>query len=690
MLRVSRGTFILIMIIFFTGVFLRMASADLRDPAYLDDEGLQYFQESDSYYNYRLTCNVLMGGHLGDAIINGLEWDLHSYYPPGVPLDYPPALPFITVFLYRLVNLFASTSLRSICMALPALIAPLAGVLVFLIVRKYQGWLPAFLAGILMVSAPLYLLRSNYGFYDTDMFNLIFPLAVLLVLAEADAVKVEGCRIILSSIAGFIMFLYSLSWSGWQITFYMTIITFFIMLIPLKSNENMGKVLRTFLPAFAVLFLFLMIFNRLEFLKFITTPFHLADLAGKTDVWYPFPDSYRNVAELQRTSPEDTLIVLSPVLILMGILGFILMNLRSRSAGWSRLMQILLSVWIVSFISLSVTGGRFLMFLMPPLSLLAGLFMGIFLDYTGGCSRGWIRLFFSIVLILMVFSQAAGLYMIVDNLKPRYDDYFEDSARWIAENTSPDAVIITEWSYGHFYASEAKRGVLYDGRLAYIETLPARELWYDGSLNPQIPSTARDYWVNLALGTSDPKLSTNIFRMLGNSGDGAYLTLENYTGDRDLSFRILKRILALDREEAGEVLMNDYGFSETEASSILNKSHPVSSREILVVVPWQMIETSSGMFRALYYPSESSPLLCRFNGTLNNAIYSVIDADHGGRATERVLNASGNLSVVRIHGREYVMERKYTDSVILKLLMGEEEEGFVLCYRNRFINVYRV
>lgn len=689
MLRGSRGTFILIMIIFFTGVFLRMANADLTDPAYLDSEGLQYFQESDSYYNYRLTCNVLMRGHPGDAIINGLEWDLHSYYPPGVPLDYPPALPFVTVFIYHMVDLFASISLRSICMVLPALIAPAAGILVFLLVRRSQDWLPAFLAGILMVSAPLYLLRTNYGFYDTDMFNLIFPLAFLLVLAEADSVKVERHRIILSSIAGFIMFTYSISWSGWQIIFYMTFITFFIMLIHMKSTD-MGKVLRTFLPAFAVLFMFLIIFNRLEFLKFITAPFHLSDLAGNTDVWYPFPDSYLNVAELQRTSPEDTLIILSPVLILMGFSGFILMNLRSRSAGWSRLMQIFISVWTVSFILLSLTGGRFLMFSVPPMSVLAGLFMGIFLDYTGSYSRGWIRPLFSIILILTVFTQVAASYMIIDNLKPRYDDCFEDSARWIAENTSPDAVIITDWSYGHFYASEAGRPVLYDGRLAYIETLPARELWYDDSLNPEIPSTARDYWVNLALGTSNPKLSTNIFRMLGNSGDDAYLTLENYTGDRDLSFRILKRILALDREEARGVLIKDYGFSETEASSILNKSHPVSSREIIVVVPWKMIGIASGMFKAIYYPSESSPVFCRFNGTLNNEIYSVIEFDPDDGVTERILNASGNLSVVSIHGREYLMDRNYTDSVILKLLMGEKEDGFIPCYRNRFINVYRV
>jgi len=353
-------------------------------------------------------------------------------------------------------------------------------------------------------------------------------------------------------------------------------------------------------------------------------------------------------------------------------------------------MQIFISVWTVSFILLSLTGGRFLMFSVPPMSVLAGLFMGIFLDYTGSYSRGWIRPLFSIILILTVFTQVAASYMIIDNLKPGYDDCFEDSARWIAENTSPDAVIITDWSYGHFYASEAGRPVLYDGRLAYIETLPARELWYDDSLNPEIPSTARDYWVNLALGTSNPKLSTNIFRMLGNSGDDAYLTLENYTGDRDLSFRILKRILALDREEARGVLIKDYGFSETEASSILNKSHPVSSREIIVVVPWKMIGIASGMFKAIYYPSESSPVFCRFNGTLNNEIYSVIEFDPDDGVTERILNASGNLSVVSIHGREYLMDRNYTDSVILKLLMGEKEDGFIPCYRNRFINVYRV
>ena len=139
--------------------------------------------------------------------------------------------------------------------------APAAGILPFFLLRqKVSGLATSIFFGDTDGISTLYLLRTNYGFYDTDMFNLIFPLAFLLVLTEADSVKVERHRIILSSIAGFIMFTYSISWSGWQIIFYMTFITFFIMLIHMKSTD-MGKVLRTFLPAFMVLFMFLIIFN---------------------------------------------------------------------------------------------------------------------------------------------------------------------------------------------------------------------------------------------------------------------------------------------------------------------------------------------------------------------------------------------------------------------------------------------
>ena len=126
---------------------------------YQDDHGLPYFYELDSYYNYRLTHNFLDHGYLGDEIIDGREWDLHSYYPPGVPLDYPPLIVYLTAFLYRVVNFFSNVPLHMISFWLPSFIAPLAGVIAYFFTRRFTNELGALAAGILTVMAPFYLLE---------------------------------------------------------------------------------------------------------------------------------------------------------------------------------------------------------------------------------------------------------------------------------------------------------------------------------------------------------------------------------------------------------------------------------------------------------------------------------------------------------------------------------------------------
>lgn len=111
----------IILVIFLIGFFLRVESTsmpgipDNEKAFYQDQNGLPYMYEIDSYYNYRLTKNYLDHGYIGDTIINGQKWDLHSYYPPGVPLDYPPLIVYITAFIYKLMNLFANVPLIVVC-----------------------------------------------------------------------------------------------------------------------------------------------------------------------------------------------------------------------------------------------------------------------------------------------------------------------------------------------------------------------------------------------------------------------------------------------------------------------------------------------------------------------------------------------------------------------------------------------
>jgi dolichyl-diphosphooligosaccharide--protein glycosyltransferase len=145
--------------------------------------------ELDSYYNYRLTNNYLDHGYLGDVIIDGREWDMHSYAPSGVPLDYPPLLIYLTAFIYKLINLFASIPLLVVCFWLSAFIAPLAGVVAYLLTRRLTNEKGAVVAGILTTLAPFYFIRTVPGWFDTDIFIILFPILVVWILWEASINK---------------------------------------------------------------------------------------------------------------------------------------------------------------------------------------------------------------------------------------------------------------------------------------------------------------------------------------------------------------------------------------------------------------------------------------------------------------------------------------------------------------------
>ena len=106
-----------VILIFAIGAFLRLGSAyvtgtPVEEKSFvLDENNLPYMYELDSYYNYRLTNNYLKHGYLGDVIIDGREWDMHSYAPSGVPLDYPPLIVYLTTFIYKFINLFTGVPL---------------------------------------------------------------------------------------------------------------------------------------------------------------------------------------------------------------------------------------------------------------------------------------------------------------------------------------------------------------------------------------------------------------------------------------------------------------------------------------------------------------------------------------------------------------------------------------------------
>ena len=575
-------TFAIIFIIFSVGFVLRVESTHLTgipsdEKAYYEDQnGLPYMYELDSYYNYRMTKDYINHGYLGDILINGKSWDLHSYFPPGRSAEYPPLIVYIATLFYSFVNLFGSTPLIVTCFWLPAFVGPLAGVVAYLFVRRFTNEYGAVAAGILTVTAPIYFFRTVPGWFDTDMFNVLFPLLIMWFITEATCTEDNKKIATFTFLASFSTFLFALAWEGWFYAFYMMIISLLIYLAVAKIRGfKTGYILKV-LGLFMFLTILFIIPTGVSDLGSLVNPVNFMSSSNQT-AW---PNVYVSVSELEQPSIEEALAGVGPAF-LGGILGLlwifrVLINKKLKKRFLSRMtwfLYSLLVIWTFIGIFSLKEGVRFLMLLVPPMVVSCGIMVGIAVDYL--CilkksekftifkrRKNLVKLIALCILLVITVPAVLNVYEDFSTLKPSANDDLWNAAVWINNNTSNDTVIISDWDYGHFLTAIADRPVSVDG----------------GSQN-----SPRVYWINRAFTTDNESLSLGIFNMIATSGDLGHITLDKYTGNTTKSVEILNNILGVNRETAETILMDSYGLNQTAAEDVLQYTHPTNPCHFVVL-----------------------------------------------------------------------------------------------------------
>lgn len=593
-------TFIIVLAIFLIGFFvrldyIRLPGVPISDKEFYEDQnGLPYMYEfGDSYYHYRLTKNFLDHGYLGDTKINGREWDMHSYYPPGVPIDYPPLIVYIAAFVYKFINLFTNVSLISICFWIPVFIGPLAGIIAFFFTRRFINQYGAMAAGIFTVTSPIYALRTLPGFFDTDMFIVLFPLLIIWLYIEALQSKNMKMQILFAGLSAFSMFVFSIAWSGWYYLFYIIFLFSMGYLIWFKIKKNSIKDISCVIAIFTVgSFLLISILTGFSnIIELVTEPLLFIKMLGKSP-WAPWPDVYSIVSELQRPSIREVIDEIGLALFI-GIIGIVWMfrvlvndELKKRFNRIKWFFLSFLLVWIFAGFLIIIGGGnRFVLLIVPPLVISAGIMIGILIEYPkllkdsekSDISRrrkNFIKIITIAILFFITLPSVFNIHRIISNITPRANDDLWSVSEWIQNNTPRETIIISNWGYGHLFTAIADRSVSFDGRMGYMENLSRRKNDAAFKYGIRSPSTAREYWINRALVTSNEALSYGILRMLATTGDNAYLTLEDYTGNTAKSVDILNNILGPNKETAMNRLINDYHLTEEQIETILNLTHP--------------------------------------------------------------------------------------------------------------------
>lgn len=728
-------TIAIVLLIFSIGFFLRVETTNLNSipdsqkSFYQDQNGLPYMYELDSYYNYRLTENYLDHGYLGDAIIKGVDWDLHSYYPPGVPIDYPPLIVYLTAFIYKFINLFGDVPLLVICFWLSAFIAPLAGIAAYFFVGRLSNQYGAVTAGILTVTIPYYFVRTVPGWFDTDMFNLLFPFLVVgFFFLALDSMNKPGKKaLIFSSLAAVSMFLFALAWNGWQYLFYLIVIFWAIYIPWTKLRGGMVKNhLYNLILFFAGTLILVGVFTGLiNIFKLAYSPIQLLNLSSGSGSWADWPNLYISVSELTKPSLE-LIISRIGITLFAGLFGLvwtfrILLNDKLSQKFLKRINWMsfwFLVLWtIAGFVALN-NGERFMIMLIPPLVVSTGIMIGICIEYISLLKNSQkIHIFkrnphilkvLSILIVILIVLPGIWASGTSFKLIPGTNDDIWAASVWINNNTSNNTVIIGDWNNGHVYTAIADRPVLEDGRMGYIETLPERN--YDDLFpyKDKSPSISRDYWINKAFSTDNESLSVGIMHMLSTSGDQGYITLGLYVGNTSKTVDIMNNILGLDKESARNLLLNNYNLSSDQADEVLKYTHPENPSPMVVVTNekmigvgywiflfggWNFTENSSNNY--IYssgtvnttsdYLNSTNDVFMDFkteNLTWENETPYFVEFIDNGTSVKRYADPSSDFGVFIIdHKKVVVLDKQFENSIFTKLVL---EKSNSTVFKNLF------
>jgi len=565
-----------------------------------DESGQTYLLAIDPYFWYRNARNYLEHGFAADIEIDGNYYSTHRLAPFmeediiktntnegeivktsnrfggwwGKKFENLNVL--IEVWLYKIVHLFnENISLMAVCFYVPVIISSLAVIPAFFIAKRVSGNVGGFFAALMVAIHPFFISRTAGGFADTDPYNVFFPLLIAWLFLEAFEAKDNLKRIILASLSGLCIGLFSFAWSGWSFIFNFLIGTAGIYILyqifihrkefkksvlgilRYKPIKNTLAILVTFLLSsgiFVTLFMGLNVFTSAftEYIRFAG----MKDVAVTT-LWY---NVYTTVAELNPLSWTQIVQQIGgSFLLFIACIGVLLTLTKKDSQGKIDIKYaVLIMMWFFATAYASTKGVRFVLIMVPAFSLGFGIALGVIYNFATRWITNEMQLnkimscfVVFILLSLLIINPMKTAQATAKNEIPSMNDAWYDALTMIKENSSEDAIINSWWDFGHWFKAIADRGVTLDG---------------GGQDQPQA------HWLGRLMLTSDEDESMGIIRMLDCGKHYGFKAIDNLTNDTIKTMDILYEIIPLSKSEAEKALLK-HGFSDENISKILKYTH---------------------------------------------------------------------------------------------------------------------
>ncbi len=542
-----------------------------------DDKGQTYLLAIDPYFWLLHSENILERGHVGDELRDGKPYDTHMLAPIGRVIPGDVFNSYFEAYLFKIMHIFfGDLYLMKLAFYVPVLLSALCVIPAFFIARKIGGNVAGFFSSMLIAVHPSFLTRTVGGFADTDAYNILFPLIITWFVIESIDAKDNRWKVLLGTIAGFLVGMYSFSWGGWWHIFLFMIASLGLYMIyhaadkitkVKKSISELWDVqqIKTGLIVLGVFLISSGIFTSLftdsgNFARSFMSPLGFSQIkdVATQKIW---PNVLTTVAEQNETSFDQTILSLGGNLLLaIAIIGVILTMFRKDKNGNREVRYaIILTIWFVATLYATTKGIRWTLLVVPAFSIAFGAAAGIIsqyaskwaskgLDLNETVSKIAIVLLFGLLLIAPIkMGYATAL-----NEIPSFNDAWYDSLTKIKQNSEPNAIITSWWDFGHWFKAMADRPVTFDGTSQ---------------------DTPQAHWVGKSLQTDDEDLAMGILRMLDCGANNAFDIMFNATkNNTDRSIEILYEILVLDKEAAIEKL-ESYGISKKDIDSIIRNTY---------------------------------------------------------------------------------------------------------------------
>ncbi|MFA5038297.1 MAG: STT3 domain-containing protein [Candidatus Omnitrophota bacterium] len=555
---------------------------------YRDQDGHLYLAGIDSYYWLRLLENLLQKGHIGDTVVDGKPYDALI----DKPID-PATTKNIHIWLgflfYKAGSFFnPAVPLRSTLFFIPLVLSCVIGIVAFFAARKLGcNHLGSFMASIAVNLSPFLINRMVVEWFDTDIYNVLFPLLILtLFLYSVEEKARMARRVILCALSGLCVAFYASTWQGWWFIFDIMIISGLLFMLNAKLSRgeeahaavtSRGRVSGSLALFFGWASVFVVLLNGFSvWADCLFEPLRLAHILNvtETSMW---PNVYQTVAELAPIQPGEVVGNLGGQLVFFSaLLGFIYVvlferGLRDPRYGFGLLC---LGIWITTTFYSALEASRFALLLVAPVGLAFGVAVTKAYEFADEALRKYLnprqatlgRLAVVALLALYPVSSISLVAAQVSGPSILMNDQWYDILTRVKKNTPENAIINSWWDFGHWFKSIAQRRVLFDG---------------------MTQNTPYAYWTALALLTDDPRESLGILRMINTSGNDACDELTK-SGRLNLAqaVALIRRCVRMD--EAGARSCLKESLNAQDAETILGKLFPRELPPVYLIVSYDM------------------------------------------------------------------------------------------------------